>query len=72
MRLGDPGKSRTLLHVVTDWPGHYPRGAETVVLLMAAGADINARFAGPHEETALHWAASSDDVAVLDAARGKA
>ena len=34
---------------------------------MAAGADVNARFRGPHEETPLHWAASSDDVAVLDA-----
>jgi ankyrin repeat protein len=59
--------SRTLLHVVTDWPGHYPNGAETVAALVAAGADVNARFAGPHTETPLHWAASSDDVAVLDA-----
>lgn len=59
--------SRTLLHVVTDWPGHYPHGPETVGALVAAGADVNARFAGPHTETPLHWAASSDDVAVLDA-----
>lgn len=59
--------SRSLLHVVTDWPGHFPNGAETVAVLVAAGADINARFAGPHTETPLHWAASSDDVAVLDA-----
>lgn len=59
--------SRTLLHVVTDWPGHYPRGPETVAALVAAGADVNASFAGPHSETPLHWAASSDDVAVLDA-----
>ena len=28
---------------------------------------MDARFRGPHEETPLHWAASSDDVAVLDA-----
>ena len=59
--------SRTLLHVVTDWPGHYPNGAATVAALVAAGADVNARFTGPHTETPLHWAASSDDVAVLDA-----
>jgi uncharacterized protein len=60
-------KSRTLLHVATDWPGHYPNGPQTVAALVAAGADVNARFAGPHTETPLHWAASSDDVAVLDA-----
>ena len=65
--IGEGGMTRTLLHVVTDWPGHYPRGPETVALLVRAGADINARFTGPHNETPLHWAASSDDVAVLDA-----
>src|SRR5690606_29761971 len=62
-----PGRGRTLLHVVTDWPGHHPHGAETVALLVAAGADVNARFVGPVAETPLHWAASNDDVAVLDA-----
>ncbi len=70
VRLGDDdpdGMSRTLLHVVTDWPGHFPGGAASVAALVAAGADVNARFRGPHEETPLHWAASSDDVAVLDA-----
>ncbi|MGH3492927.1 MAG: ankyrin repeat domain-containing protein, partial [Sciscionella sp.] len=70
VRLGvdDPdGMSRTLLHVVTDWPGHYPNGAATVALLVDAGAEVDARFRGPHEETPLHWAASSDDVEVLDA-----
>jgi len=69
-RLGDDdpgGMSRTLLHVVADWPGHFPRGAATVAALVEAGADVNARFRGPHTETPLHWAASSDDVAVLDA-----
>ncbi|GIH03465.1 hypothetical protein Rhe02_15320 [Rhizocola hellebori] len=60
------GMSRTLLHVATDWPGNFPNGAATVVLLIEAGADVNARFTGPHTETPLHWAASSDDVAVLD------
>jgi uncharacterized protein len=69
-RLGDDdpdGMSRTLLHVVTDWPGHFPSGAATVGALVEAGADVNARFRGPHAETPLHWAASSDDVEVLDA-----
>jgi ankyrin repeat protein len=63
----DGGMSRTLLHVVTDWPGHYPNGPAAVAVLVEAGADVNARFTGPHTETPLHWAASSDDVAVLDA-----
>src|SRR4029079_8785848 len=35
--------------------------------LIAAGSDVNARFTGPHTETPLHWAASSDDVDVIDA-----
>ncbi|OHV21185.1 hypothetical protein BBK14_07850 [Parafrankia soli] len=64
---GDQGMSRTMLHVATDWPGHYPNGPATVATLVEAGADVDARFTGPHTETPLHWAASSDDVAVLDA-----
>ncbi len=70
VRLGDDdpqGMSRTLLHVATDWPGHFPNVASTVAELIQAGADVNARFRGPHEETPLHWAASSDDVEGLDA-----
>ncbi|HEY7592082.1 MAG TPA: ankyrin repeat domain-containing protein [Actinophytocola sp.] len=51
---------------MTDWPGHFPNGAATVALLVDAGADVHARFHGAHEETPLHWAASSNDVAVLD------
>lgn len=64
---GSREMSRTLMHVVTDWPGHFPNGAATVALLIAHGAEVNARFTGPHNETPLHWAASSDDVAVLNA-----
>ena len=69
IRLGEPtrGETRTLLHVAADWPGHFPNGAAVVRALVAAGADVNARFTGPHGETPLHWAASSDDVEVLDA-----
>lgn len=63
----DPGMTRSMLHVVTDWPGHYENGAAMVALLVDAGADVNARFTGSHSETPLHWAASSDDVDVLDA-----
>ncbi len=62
---------RTLLHVATDWPGHHPDVAATVAVLVRAGADVDAPFAGDHPETPLHWAASSDDVeavaALLDA-----
>ncbi len=61
------GTSRTLLHVVTDWPGHFPNGAATVAALISYGADVNAVCTGWHAETPLHWAASSDDVVVLDA-----
>jgi ankyrin repeat protein len=38
-----------------------------VAALVQAGADVDARFEGHHHETPLHWAASCDDVAVLDA-----
>ena len=57
---------RTLLHVATDWPGHFPNAPATVALLIDAGADVNAGFIGPHTETPLHWAASSDDTDVID------
>lgn len=58
--------SRTLLHIATDWPGHFPNAPATVAALIDAGADVNAHFIGPHTETPLHWAASSDDVEVID------
>lgn len=60
-------EARSLLHIATDWPGNFPNGAATAAALIAAGADANARFVGGlHAETPLHWAASSNDVAVLD------
>ena len=57
---------RTLLHIATDWPGHFPRNGATVAALIEAGAEVDAPFSGSHQETALHWAASSDDIEVLD------
>lgn len=58
---------RTLLHVATDWPGHFPNVGETIAVLVKHGADVNAPFQGKHQERPLHWAASSDDVEALDA-----
>lgn len=69
-RLGDDdpdGMSRSLLHVATDWPGHFPNVSQIIKTLVSAGAEVNARFRGPHEETPLHWAASSDDVDAINA-----
>ncbi|MCG1022868.1 ankyrin repeat domain-containing protein [Sutcliffiella horikoshii] len=60
------GVSRTLLHVATDWPGHFPNGSTIVRTLVEAGAEVDARFTGHHTETPLHWAASSNDVEVLE------
>ncbi len=60
------GMSRTLLHAATDWPGHFPNNPQVVQTLIDHGADVDARFTGPHTETPLHWAASCDDVDVLD------
>jgi ankyrin repeat protein len=65
------GVRRSLLHIASDWPGHFPNAATTVTTLIQAGADPNAVVHLPgHDEmaeTPLHSAASSDDVAVLDA-----
>jgi uncharacterized protein len=59
---------RTLLHLFADYPGHRPRAREMVAVLRGAGADVNAPYVGEaHSETALHWAASNDDVGLIDA-----
>ena len=51
----------TPLHLAVD------RGYVQIAgLLIARGAEVNARFTGPHTETPLHWAASSDDVEVVE------
>ena len=67
--LGGRYGSRTPLHVVTDWPGFFPRGPEIVSILVSAGADPD--FVAEPGETPLHWAASSDDshvaAALIDA-----
>jgi ankyrin repeat protein len=65
--IGDRKGCRTLLHVVADWPGYFPHGPELVHLLIGAGADPGFRDPARCDETALHWAASSDDVDVAAA-----
>lgn len=66
-RIGDEAEARTTLHVATDWPGQLPRVAETIAVLVRAGAPVDGRFVGSHRETPLHWAASNDVVAAVDA-----
>jgi ankyrin repeat protein len=62
------GGGRTPLHLFADWPGHHPNAAAIVQTLAAAGVDLDAPAVGMwHRETPLHWAASNDDVALLDA-----
>ena len=61
---------RTLLHTLCDYPGHRPRSRLTAEILIRAGADVDARakFEGKTDpgETPLHWAASSDDVEMIE------
>lgn len=66
-RIGERNGFRTPLHVVTDWPGYFPRGPEIARLLIEAGADPSSPCEPGPSETPLHWAASSDDVAVAAA-----
>jgi uncharacterized protein len=69
--VDDRQVGRSLLHVLADWPGHRPESARTTELLVRLGADVNARVNHPDREeaaeTPLHWAASNDDVAQIDA-----
>ena len=69
--VDERGTARTLLHVVADWPAHFPNAARTVAALTAAGADVDAHVdrgnASSATATPLHWAASSDDIDVIDA-----
>ena len=65
-RIGVRGGTRTLLHVVTDWPGYFPEGPQTARLLIEAGAEVDAVATPAPHETPLHWAASSDDVDVAE------
>jgi ankyrin repeat protein len=62
------GPARSPLHLLADAPGGRSRSADTVRVLAAAGADLNALAVGMwHAETPLHWAASNDDVVLIDA-----
>jgi hypothetical protein len=70
----DPGlatsliNERTPLHLFADAPGHRPNPVGVVTALAEAGADLNAHAVGSwHHETPLHWAASNDDVELIDA-----
>ena len=66
--VDEKGGSGGALHAVADWPGFFPNGPEIVRALIEAGADPSAAIEGSwHAETALHWAASSDDVEVARA-----
>lgn len=62
------GGGRSPLHLFADWPGHRPNAQAIVRALKADGADLDAPAIGMwHREAPLHWAASSDDVELIDA-----
>ncbi len=54
----------------TDWPGHWDNVADSIHLLVQAGANVEVRFPSDSPkvaETPLHWAASSGDAAAVEA-----
>jgi ankyrin repeat protein len=60
--------TRRPLHLFADAPGHRPNAAAVVAALVESGADLDAHALGArNHETALHWAASNDDVELIDA-----
>ena len=63
-REGLEGGWRTPLHAATDWPGYFPAAPAAVAILLGTGADPNDDTGGDRPETALHWAASTDDLDV--------
>lgn len=68
-RIANARGSKSILHVVADWPGYFPGGPAVVKLLIAAGADPNVRTGNAKNEegeTPLQYAASSDDVEVAE------
>jgi hypothetical protein len=75
---GEAAGQRTLLHLFADWPGHRRNPQQIVAVLVAAGADPDAPGipanpdapaipGGQSQETPLHWAASNDDIELVDA-----
>ena len=65
--LGRDSGWKSTLHITADWPGYFPSAPESVRILLAAGADVDADTGGDKPETPLHWAASNDDVDVAQA-----
>jgi len=68
--VGCKGGTKTLLHLVADWPGYFPNAPQAVELSIRAGANPDSRATdrdGRESETPLHWAASSDDLEVAAA-----
>jgi ankyrin repeat protein len=64
----EKGGGRTPLHLFADWPGQIPNAVVIVQVLKRHGADLDAAAIDMwHHETPLHWAASNDDVTLIDA-----
>jgi uncharacterized protein len=64
----EKGGGRTPLHLFADWPGQIPNAVAIVEVLKRHGADLDAAAIDMwHHEAPLHWAASNDDVALIDA-----